>query len=63
MMSLTVNEQREMYADIKVIKSNCVRCMKCQDDHEKRIKALEQFRWITAGICAAIMWAIEHFLH
>lgn len=63
MMALTSEQQLEMYSDIKVIKSNCDRCMKCQIDHEKRIKALEQFRWITFGGCAVIMWIIEHFLH
>lgn len=62
MMALTDNQQLEMYSDIKVIKSNCDRCMKCQIDHEKRIKALEQFRWVTVGICGVVMWFIEHFI-
>ena len=64
MMSVLTDEQQlKMYSNIEVIKSNCVRCMKCQEDHERRIKALEQFRWITAGVCAVVMWLIEHFLH
>ena len=42
-MTLTAQEQREMYADIKVIKNNCVRCFKCQEDHETRLKKVENF--------------------
>ena len=63
MMYLTDEQQIEMYSDIKVIKNNCVRCMECQKDHEKRIKGLERFRWITVGGCGVIMWLVEHFLH
>lgn len=41
-MSLTPEEEREMYADIKVIKNNCARCLECQKEHGERLTQLEQ---------------------
>lgn len=60
-MSLTPEELREMYADIKVIKSNCVRCSECQKEHNSRLTNLEREvsilkedkRW-TGWVCSAI---------
>lgn len=68
-MTLTAQEQREMYADIKVIKNNCVRCFKCQEDHEERLQIIEKFvqevrddkkyiSWISGGIGGLIVWLL-----
>lgn len=68
-MTLTAQEQREMYADIKVIKNNCVRCFKCQEDHEERLQTIEKFvqevrddkkyiSWISGGIGGLIVWLL-----
>lgn len=69
-MTLTAQEQREMYADIKVIKNNCVRCFKCQEDHETRLKRVENFiqetrddkkwiGWIYGGLGGVIVWFLS----
>ncbi len=42
LMSLTPEEEREMYADIKVNKNNCARCLECQHEHGERLTQLEQ---------------------
>ena len=68
-MSLTPEQQLEMYSDIKVIKNNCVRCFKCQEDHEQRLKHLEDFvqtlkddkkwvHWIYGSVGAGIVWLL-----
>lgn len=58
-MSLTPEQELEMYADIKVIKNNCVRCFECQKDHEKRIKKLEHVYWEFLGACIIISFLIS----
>jgi hypothetical protein len=60
---LTSEQQLEMFSNVEVIKANCVRCMDCQKDHEKRIRGLENFRWWMLGGCGVVMWVVEHFLH
>ncbi len=62
MMSLSSEQQLEMYGDIKVIKNNCARCLECQKDHERRIKSLERSYWKILGGSAVIMWLIQTFL-
>ena len=68
-MSLTPEELREMYADIKVIKSNCVRCSECQKLHDSRLSKLERdvvilkedkrlTGWICSAIGAVIAWLL-----
>lgn len=70
-MSLTSEEEREMYADIKVIKNNCARCLECQKEHGERLTQLEQDvailkedKKITSFICscigALIMWLLSN---
>lgn len=54
-MSLTPQEEREMYSDIKVIKNSCVGCQKKIDDHEKRIGILEKGFWVFTGVVSFIM--------
>ncbi len=75
-MSLTPDQLREMYIDIKVIKNNCERCLQCQKEHGERLSRLEQdvailkedkkwTGWVCSGIGAVIAWvfsAITSFL-
>lgn len=32
-----------------------------QKDMEERIRQLERWRYYTMGICAGLMWAVNHF--
>lgn len=58
-MSLTPSEEREMYADIKVIKSNCLGCKEKIDNHEKRIGVLEKGFWVFTGIIMFITFVFK----
>ena len=51
-MTLTAQELREMYADIKVIK-NILECnLKNLEDHEKRLKKVEKFiNFMFCDVC------------
>lgn len=69
-MTLTAQELREMYADIKVIK-NILECnLKNLEDHEKRLKKVEKFIqetiddkkwicWIYGGLGGVIVWLLS----
>nr|DAY81770.1 MAG TPA: Vascular endothelial growth factor receptor [Caudoviricetes sp.] len=70
-MSLTPEEEREMYADIKVIKNNCARCLECQKEHGERLTQLEQdvtilkedkkiTSLVCSGVGALIMWLLSN---
>ena len=50
-MSLTSEQELEMYSDIKVIKQLLENHQNVQNDHEKRITILEHGFWIFVGIC------------
>ena len=74
LMSLTPEEEREMYADIKVIKNNCARCLECQHDHGVRLTQLEQdvtilkedkkiTSIICSGIGALVMWLLSNLFN
>ena len=53
-MSLTPEQELEMYADIKVIKDKLERDFTCLDDHEKRIKKLESsYSWFAGAVAVA----------
>lgn len=70
-MSLTPEEEREMYSDIKLIKYNCGRCRECQKEHAKRLTQLEQevtilnedkkiTSLVCSGVGALIMWLLSN---
>lgn len=65
-MSLTSEQELEMYSDIKVIKNNCLACKNMQDNHEKRITALEHGFWIFVGVSSVVTFVLpfvlNHFL-
>lgn len=61
-MTLTSEQQFEMFADIKVIKNNCLNCKKEQEDHEKRISMLEKGYWIFVGISSVITFILPFIL-
>ena len=65
-MTLTAQELREMYADIKVIKNILERNLKNLEDHETRLKRIENFiqetkddkkwlGWIYGGLGGVIV--------
>lgn len=69
-MTLTAQEQREMYADIKVIKNILERNLKNLEDHETRLKRIENFiqetkddkkwiGWIYGGLGGVIVWVLS----
>lgn len=69
-MTLTAQEQREMYADIKVIKNILERNLKNLEDHEIRLKRIENFiqetkddkkwlGWIYGGLGGVIVWVLS----
>lgn len=69
-MTLTALEQREMYADIKVIKNILERNLKNLEDHETRLKRIENFiqetkddkkwlGWIYGGLGGIIVWLLS----
>ena len=61
-MTLTSEQQLEMFADIKVIKNNCLNYKKAQEDHEKRISMLEKGYWIFVGISSVITFILPFIL-
>lgn len=61
-MTLTSEQQFEMFADIKVIKNNCLNCKKAQEDYEKRISMLEKGYWIFVGISSVITFILPFIL-
>lgn len=61
-MSLTPEQELEMYADIKVIKDKLERDYGSIADHEERIKKLERAYWWVAGACAVVSYFISRFL-
>lgn len=62
-MSLTGEQELEMYSDIKVIKNNCIGCKKIQENHEKRITSLEHGFWIFVGISSVITFVLPFFIN
>lgn len=69
-MTLTPDQLREMYADIKVIKNNCERCLQCQKAHEERLAQLEQdvtilkedkkwLGWVYGCVGGAMVWVLS----
>ena len=62
-MALTEQQELEMYADIKVIKNNCLACKQIQNSHEKRITVLEKAYWIFVGISTVITFILPFILH
>ena len=69
-MALTAQELREMYADIKVIKNILERNLKNLEDHETRLKKVENFiqetkddkkwmGWIYGGLGGVIVWLLS----
>lgn len=69
-MTLTAQELREMYADIKVIKNILERNLKNLEDHETRLKRIENFiqetkddkkwlGWIYGGLGGVIVWVLS----
>ena len=69
-MALTAQELREMYADIKVIKNILERNLKNLEDHETRLKRIENFiqetkddkkwlGWIYGGLGGVIVWVLS----
>ena len=69
-MTLTAQELREMYADIKVIKNILERNLKNLEDHETRLKRIENFiqetkddkkwmGWIYGGLGGVIVWLLS----
>lgn len=62
-MSLTSEQELEMYSDIKVIKNNCLFCRKVQDSHEKRLAILEKGYWIFVGVSSVITFVLPFILH
>ena len=62
-MSLTSEQELEMYSDIKVIKNNCLFCRKMQDSHEKRITTLEKGYWVFVGVSSVITFILPFILN
>ena len=62
-MSLTSEQELEMYADIKVIKNNCLSCRKTQDNHERRISFLEKGYWIFVGVSSMVTFILPFFIN
>ena len=60
-MSLTQEQQLEMFADIKVIKNNCIGCKQQMTELEKRVKFLEQGYWKFVGVASVVLF-IAHKL-
>lgn len=69
-MSLTPDQLREIYVDVKVIKNNCERCLQCQKEYGERLTHLEQdvailkedkkwTGWVCSGIGAIIAWILS----
>lgn len=69
-MSLTPEQELDMYADIKLIKNNCLKCAECQKDHSDRISVLEKevsimkedkkwTGWVCSIIGAVVAWVLN----
>ena len=62
-MSLTSEQELEMYSDIKVIKQLLENHQNVQNDHEKRITILEHGFWIFVGISSVITFILPFILN
>lgn len=62
-MSLTSEQELEMYSDIKVIKQLLESHQNVQNDHEKRITTLEHGFWIFVGISTVITFILPFFIN
>ena len=62
-MSLTSEQELEMYSDIKVIKQLLESHGHVQNDHEKRITILEHGFWIFVGVSSVITFVLPFFLN
>lgn len=69
-MSLTPEQELDMYSDIKVIKNNCLKCAECQKEHSERISTLEKevsilkedkkwTGWVCSIIGAVVAWVLN----
>ena len=62
-MSLTSDQELEMYSDIKVIKQLLENHQNVQNDHEKRITILEHGFWIFVGVSSVITFVLPFFIN
>lgn len=73
-MSLTPEQELDMYADIKLIKENCLKCSECQKNHSDRISVLEKEvyimkedkKWLGWGcsiIGAVVAWVFNTLIN
>ena len=62
-MSLTSEQELEMYSDIKVIKQLLENHQNVQNDHEERITILEHGFWIFVGISTVITFILPFFIN
>ena len=62
-MSLTSEQELEMYADIKVIKQMLENHQGIQKNHEKRIIALERGYWIFGGVSSVVTFILPFFIN
>ena len=62
-MSLTSEQELEMYADIKVIKQMLENHQGIQKNHEKRIVALERGYWIFVGVSSVITFVLPFIIN
>ena len=62
-MSLTEEQELEMYANVKVIMNNCLACKQVQNSHENRISVLEKAYWIFVGISSVITFVLPFVIH
>lgn len=62
-MSLTSEQELEMYSDIKVIKEMLEGHKTVQKDHEHRITTLEHGFWIFVGVSSVITFVLPFFIN
>lgn len=62
-MTLTAEQELEMYSDIKVIKNNCLNCKQVQANHEQRLSILEKGYWIFVGVSSVVTFILPFLLH
>lgn len=62
-MSLTSEQELEMYSDIKVIKQLLESHQNVQKDHEKRITTLEHGFWIFVGVSSVVTFILPFFIN
>ena len=62
-MSLTGEQELEMYANVKVIMNNCLACKQVQNNHEKRLATLEKGYWVFVGVSSVITFILPFILH